>query len=222
MEQVAWEGRILPFNTTAHTDYSKWLNINGINRFFTDFDVDHPTQFTVTFKGWINEPCPAQWQFNNRHIMCEYVLHGRQSQDTCCPHGLTTKGPFMEDCGCRDDTTETPYRMAYQSANSTEETTTYILNLALVEAWRTQDFDGVDFQFTQEVNCSAMTVTNIKLDVFSYHEIIAVRFNNATLDWQLTPNTPFSNWLWVLGVDYTVDDLIPYRPVTVEVRCKRI
>lgn len=89
-------------------------------------------------QGWINEPCPAQWMFGDNHVTCEYVLHGVQSQYTCCPHGLTTKGPYAPDCGCRDDLTETPYRMAYQQTNSTDDSTTYTLNLALVEAWRTQ------------------------------------------------------------------------------------
>jgi hypothetical protein len=34
---------------------------------------------------------------------------------------------------------------------------------------------------------------------------------------QVTPNTPYSNWLWILGVDYHASDLSPYLPVTVSV-----
>ena len=34
---------------------------------------------------------------------------------------------------------------------------------------------------------------------------------------QVTPNTPYSSWLWILGVDYTPSDLQPYAPVTVQV-----
>lgn len=168
-------------------------------------------------QGWVNEPCPAQWQFGEEKITCEYVLHGKQSNNTCCPHGLTSKGPYQEDCGCRDDLTETPYRMAYVQHNNTLETTTFTLNMALVEAWRTEDFDGMDFDLNHEVNCSAMGIKDIKLDIFSYYEVLAVRFNNVTLDYQVTANTPYSNWLWVLGVDYATRDLLPYTPVTVEV-----
>lgn len=34
---------------------------------------------------------------------------------------------------------------------------------------------------------------------------------------QVTPNTPYSNWLWLLGVDYTTSDLSLYTPVSVSV-----
>ncbi len=80
-----------------------------------------------------------------------------------------------------------------------------------------QDYDGVDFQLGHEVNCSAMSIRDIKLAVYSYMEIIDVRFNNASLQWQLTPNTPYSSWLWILGVDYRTTDLGLYQPVSVTV-----
>lgn len=76
----------------------------------------------------------------------------------------------------------------------------------------------MDFQLTQEVNCSSMNIKDIKIAVYSYHEILDVRFNNASLDYQVTPNTPFSQWLWLLDVDYEIADLEPYTPVTVQVR----
>ena len=55
-----WDGRYLPFNYTTATGYSKWLNINGINRFWSDFDPQYNVRFIVRLAGWVNEPCPAQ------------------------------------------------------------------------------------------------------------------------------------------------------------------
>lgn len=216
---MAWDERIMPFNTTSHTSYSKWLNINGINRFVTDFDPNHDLRFTVKLRGWINEPCPAQWEWGNNHITCEYVLHGRQSQFTCCPHGLTSKGPYSEDCGCRDDLTETPYRLGYvrDAANDATDTTTFNFNIAMVDPWRSQDFDGVDFNIGSEVNCSGMNIKDLKLEVFNHMEVVDVTFNGARLDWQLTPNSPYSSWLWLLGVDYTQELFVPYVPMMVSI-----
>ena len=55
-----------------------------------------------------------QWLFDHPAPICEYVFHGREGLDTCCPMGLTTNGPAPGACGCRDDIDMTPYRMAYQ------------------------------------------------------------------------------------------------------------
>jgi hypothetical protein len=75
----------------------------------------------------------------------------------------------------------------------------------------------MDFNMNHEVNCSTMNIQDIKLNVWSYYEIVDVKFDNITLDWQLTPNTPYSMWLWILGVDYTQSDLSLYNPVPVTV-----
>ncbi|GFH06330.1 predicted protein [Haematococcus lacustris] len=216
---VTWDGRVLPFNTTPATSTSQWLNIHNVNRYFSDFDSHNPVSLAVTFQGWINEPCPAQPSFNSQQITCEYALHGHQSTTSCCPHGLTTSGPAPGGCGCRDDLSETPYRIMYTSETTAddESTTTFNFNLALVDSSMSQDFDGVDSDLNAEVNCSAMGIRDLKLAIFSSMEVVEVSVNNAVLDWQLTPNTPYSQWLWLLGVDYAMTDLQPYQPVPLKV-----
>lgn len=76
----------------------------------------------------------------------------------------------------------------------------------------------MDFNMNHEVNCSTMNIKDIKLNVFNYYTIVDVKFDNVTLAWQLTPSTPYSSWLWILGVDYTQSELTPYSPVPVTVR----
>jgi hypothetical protein len=62
--QVLFEDRIMPWNYSAATSTSKWVNVYGINRFYPDFDPLHPAELTVVFRGTVNEPCPAQAQFD--------------------------------------------------------------------------------------------------------------------------------------------------------------
>ncbi len=80
----------------------------------------------------------------------------------------------------------------------------------------------MDFNLNHEVNCSGMGVSDIKLNIFSWYQVTGVKVNNNSLDWQLTPNTPYSSWLWILGVDYSVGDFVPYTPVTVQVRGRAV
>ncbi len=61
------------------------------------------------------------------------MLHGQQSAYTCCPHGVTTRGPDLETCGCRDDVTETPYRLAYTKSDTDGVVTSFTFNLATVD-----------------------------------------------------------------------------------------
>lgn len=54
----------MAWNTTPHTAYSKWLNINGINRYFTDFDPNYPARFTVKFNVSLRacfHPSSCRW-----------------------------------------------------------------------------------------------------------------------------------------------------------------
>ncbi len=84
-------------------------------------------------QGYINEVCPATWQWGSQTPVCEYVFHGQQSAYTCCPHGLTIRGHAPESCGCRDDLAETPYRMAYTSESSDGVTTTFNFKIAAID-----------------------------------------------------------------------------------------
>ena len=47
------------------TGYRKWLTINDINGFWSDFDPQYNVRFIVRLPGWVNEPCPAQWVFGS-------------------------------------------------------------------------------------------------------------------------------------------------------------
>ena len=58
-------------------------------------------------------------------------------------------------------------------------------HIHVTHARTSQDFDGMDFDMGHEVNCSSMNLRDIKMDVFSFYEIVDVRFNNASLDWQV-------------------------------------
>ena len=145
VQQVLWEDRIMPFNITPATNYSNWLNINGINRFLADFDTKVATPLAVILEGWINEPCPAQWLFDHPKPICEYVIHGREGQNTCCPMGLTTPGTPASPCGCRDDLDQTPFRMGYELESQSGGTSTFNFNVAMVSnALQGTDSDGYD------------------------------------------------------------------------------
>lgn len=96
----------------------------------------------------------------------------------------------------------------------------FVFDVALVPQPSLQfDFDGNDFsQDGSFVNCSSMPITNIKLNIFSSVQVTSVSFNGALLNYQFTPTgSPNSNWLWILGVDYTVSDFTPWQPLNVTV-----
>ena len=149
----------MPFNLTPATNYSNWLNIEGINRFLTDFDPALATPLTIVMAGWVNEPCPAQWLLHHPGgPLCEYVLHGREGQQTCCPMGLTTPGTRPDSCGCRDDLDQTPFRMGYElesqapsEADASVTMSTFNFNVARVNAMIGNDFDGYDMDMGEAV-----------------------------------------------------------------------
>lgn len=80
-----------------------------------------------------------------------------------------------------------------------------------------QDFDGQDFSLNHEVDCSSMGIQDIKIAIYSWYKDVQVKVNNATLDTQIVPNTPFSSWLWILGVDLDQPKITPDAPLDVEV-----
>ncbi len=82
-----------------------------------------------------------------------------------------------------------------------------------------QDKDGADFDLNHEVNCTAMGVQDILFNIYSWYKVVNVKVNNASLDWQLKPNTPYSNWLTILDVGYDLSEFTPYEPMAVQVRC---
>jgi hypothetical protein len=87
--QVKWGERIMSWNTTPYTDNSVWLNVNGINRFLSDFDPQRPVPLTVTVAGVVREMCPASGIFDSVGlVICEYALHGTQVR-----HQRTTRAP---------------------------------------------------------------------------------------------------------------------------------
>lgn len=157
--QVTWGDRLMAFNTTIATNTSKWLNVYGINRFLTDFDVNHPAELTVTLAGWVSEPCPAQATYGAPGVYCEYAFHGVQSQYTCCPLGFTGQATVADTCGCRDDLSLTPYRMAYSRAAeagasldlNAAAASTFDFNLALVDVQFEEDFEGADLDLGRQV-----------------------------------------------------------------------
>lgn len=221
IQEVSIQGRILPWNVTEATSYAKWLNIYDINSFISDFDPANPTQLTIVLDGSVNEPCPAQWLYSYPSgTYCEYAFHGRQSQFSCCPVGFTgtSPAPVTNTCGCRDDLDQTPYRMGYALDTQSSASSTFVFDIALVPSAFQIDYDGFDLDNGTAVNCSAMPITNIKLNVFSSVQVTSVSFNGALYDFQFTPSgSPYSNWLWILGVDYTVADFTPFQPLNVTI-----
>ena len=215
-----WDGRYLPFNYTTATGYSKWLNINGINRFWSDFDPQYNVRFIVRLAGWVNEPCPAQWMFGSSQIQCEYAFHGRQSQSTCCPHALTTPGQLPPDCGCRDDVAGTPYRMAYLPAQSKIDVTTFEFNVATLDPRYPADPDGApDINNGVAVQCQGMALKRLSIAIFYRLAVIDVRFNGYLLDFQYDDHPdPTQKWLTILDLDLSVSDFSLYTPVGLQVR----
>ncbi|KAL6761271.1 hypothetical protein V8C86DRAFT_3131813 [Haematococcus lacustris] len=202
--EVSVNNAVLDWQLTPNTPYSQWLWLLGVDYAMTDLQPYQPVPLKVVVRGGgsdVTELCPASSVF------------GGLSQ------GVGNMRTAPGGCGCRDDLSETPYRIMYTSEMTAddESTTTFNFNLALVDSSMSQDFDGVDSDLNAEVNCSAMGIRDLKLAIFSSMEVVEVSVNNAVLDWQLTPNTPYSQWLWLLGVDYAMTDLQPYQPVPLKV-----
>lgn len=220
--EVTWEGRVMDFNTTVATDYSKWLNINGINRFVSDFDPSVPARFLITVASYVRELCPAGWLFDaGGATICEYALHGTQGLHTCCPHHITTPGTIVDDCGCRDDLPGTPYRLGYSPAAADANSTLFSFNLAAVDPNAVRDFDGApDINQGLAVDCSAMGIKSVTFAVFKDLEVLAVLFNGFQYAWQIEPYTPTANWLKVLGIDYAASDFTPGQLVPLDVVVK--
>ncbi|GFR43382.1 hypothetical protein Agub_g4456 [Astrephomene gubernaculifera] len=220
--QVKWEERIMDFNVTEATDYSNWLNVNGINRFVNDFDPNAPTKFKVTVRGHVRELCPAGWLFDaSGAFMCEYALHGSQGNHTCCPHFITEPGTYEPDCGCRDDTAGTPYLLGYQLAGEGDNQTVFNFDLAQVNSSALVDFDGApDLEFGVDVDCSGMGVKSITFAVNPDIEVQNVVFNGFNYSWQFEPYTDGAKWLKVLDIDYRPADFPSGQPVLLQVVAK--
>ncbi|KAG2439400.1 hypothetical protein HXX76_004757 [Chlamydomonas incerta] len=217
--QVQWEDRIMAFNTTPATDYSKWLNINGINRFINDFDPNRPTKFKVTVKGYVNELCPAGWLLDaGGKVICEYALHGTQSDHSCCPHDITRPGQEEPDCGCRDDLAGTPYRLGYQLAGVAPNRTMFNFDMAKVDPAAAADFDGApDKNFGLDVDCGGMSVKSISFAIHKNINVKDVIFNGFNYTWQYEPYTDTTKWLRILDLDYNPADFPASAPIPLQV-----
>ena len=220
--EVKWEERVMSFNTTPATDYSKWLNINGINRFLTDFDPAKPTRFTIKVAGSVHEPCPASWLFDaGGAVICEYALHGTQGSHTCCPHHITEMGSLEPDCGCRDDVPETPYRLGYNPLGLNATATLFSFDLAKVDPAASADFDGVpDKNLGVEANCTSMGLKSVSFAVHPDLEVTDVVFNGFSYDWQFEPYSASAKWLKVLDIDYQPKDFPDGEPVNLGILVK--
>lgn len=206
--EVTWEQRIMEFNTTPATDYSKWLHIKDINRFLPDFDPNAPTKFKITVRGFVRELCPAGWLLGaGGKPICEYVLHGVQGNHTCCPHQVTEASILAPDCGCRDDEAGTPYRLGYSLMAEDPSHTMFNFDMGKVDPNALKDVDGApDRNFGVDVDCSEMTVKYITLAVHKDVEVEAVIFNGFNYTFQFEPYTDEAKWLKVLDLDYSPSD----------------
>lgn len=205
----------MAFNTSQSTDYSNWLNINGINRFLTDFDPNDPVKFTVYMRGFVREPCPGTMIFESSAApVCQYVLHGKQSAYTCCPLGFTGRGLKEEECGCRDDLTETPFRLAYTLAGGAPVgQAMFNFDLRRVDPNAVPDFDmqWPDHNITKdisavtglEVNCGGMNIKDLVFAVHADVQVLDVSFNGFNYTYQFeTHSDPKAKWLRILDLDY--------------------
>lgn len=82
---------------------------------------------------------------------CEYVLHGRDDDQQCCPHSVTRKQGPPSDC-CVDDLPNSPYRMRYLNHDLQPASTTYTFDIKLVTP-NVTTHDGVNLD-----DCSKMTL----------------------------------------------------------------
>ncbi|KAG2490586.1 hypothetical protein HYH03_010980 [Edaphochlamys debaryana] len=213
--QVMWEERIMSFNTTPATDYSDWLNVNGINRFINDFDPNMPVRLKITVKGFVRELCPAGWLLDaGGAVMCEYVLHGTQGDHSCCPHGVTRVSGEPSECGCRDDLPGTPYRLGYQLSGVTANNESlFNFDLGRVNSSAAIDYDGApDKNFGVDVDCGTMNVKSITFVINKNVKVKAVMFNGFNYSFQYEPYTSTSKWLKVLDLGYSLTQL-PSGPV---------
>lgn len=54
VQEVRWNDRIMPFNTTPHTSFSQWLNVNQLYTYWPDVDELVPEQLTVIVKASVH------------------------------------------------------------------------------------------------------------------------------------------------------------------------
>lgn len=233
VEKVMWGTRQMSFNVTSSTDYSNWLNINNIDRFITDFDPADPVKFTLTLRGFVREPCPGTMIFETSAApVCQYVLHGRQSAYTCCPLGFTGRGRPEDECGCRDDLAETPFRLAYTLAGGApSDQSMFNFDLARVDPKAVKDYDmqwpdhNVTRDFSAvsglEVACGGMNIKDLVFAVHADTEVVDVAFNGFNYTYQFEAHSdPKAKWLRVLDLDYSTWHLSATRAAPLSVVVK--
>ncbi|GIL85699.1 hypothetical protein Vretimale_13191 [Volvox reticuliferus] len=212
--QVKWEDRVMDFNITPATGLSKWLYVNSINAFINDFSPSLSLRLTIILGGAVRELCPAGWLFGaDDTTVCEYALHGSQSNNTCCPHGTTIAKPVAKDCS---DVPGSPYRLNYQPVAVGDAQT--IFNFDLEKVNSTADVALKDIG--AEVDCTDMSIRTIALVVRAAVEVQNVLFNGYNYTWQLEPYTNDTNRLNILDIRYSSSDVSFNKPIPLQVLVK--
>lgn len=201
----------MKYNITPATDNANWLYISEINRFVNDF-TQVPARLTIVLRGAVRELCPAGWLLGSGGAMvCEYTLLGAQSNNTCCPHGVTHLQADGKDSGCRADLDGAPYRLGNQVRASQDNQTLFNFDLTKVDKP-----NGAG----SNVNCTEMSIRTISFAVRADVEIDDVTFNGYNYTWQLEPYTNNLNWLNILDIGYGAADLPLDAPVPLQILVK--
>lgn len=92
---------------------------------------------------------------------CEYVLHGRDDKQQCCPHSVTRKQGPPDEC-CVDDMQRTPYRLRYLHHDLKNEETTYTFDIKITNPDQTE-YDGAE-----TANCDKMSLDYVQIQICEF------------------------------------------------------
>jgi hypothetical protein len=168
---------------------------------------------------------------------CEYVFHGREAKQQCCPHGITRPAAPINQC-CVDDLPITPYRLQYIDHVPTTASTTYTFGIQIV-AVSDWDNDGtittlcnmMSLDYAQLQICACLLPASLALALRSTLtkcscpacradsgvNVSQVTFQGRILPFNYTTDTSYAKWLNILDINQFYADFNANDTYTLEV-----
>lgn len=135
---------------------ANWVYIN-LFKTLADFDTRVPIDLVITVRGKVDSLCPAN-QYLYSPAACEFVIHGKDADTHCCPHGATKRGPGPDEC-CVDDFEKAPYRMQYLNTAVDDWVSTYDFAIKVVTV------SNNDIDVGEEALCDHMTLDSAQIQI---------------------------------------------------------
>ncbi|EFJ53177.1 hypothetical protein VOLCADRAFT_102797 [Volvox carteri f. nagariensis] len=205
VKSVLFNGTVVDYTLQPQgtTRNASWLSI-GLYRSLDSFRMDVLLDLVITVRGQVPSLCPAN-DILHSATACEWSMHGKDGLTQCCPHGITRRaGPF-DDC-CVDDLGKAPYRMQYLGANVALNQTEQYFGVSVTPV------TGEDNDNTESIVCDHMTLDSAQIAIYKNVEVLQVKWEDSSLDFNITPATRVSNWLFVNNINRFVNSFDATAP----------